>query len=256
MLSSALTYPVSACAFKAALSKLWQEWQKRQNPNFCPGRVVSFSGTGTQFKHCESVWNPHLGSLPAGGQNFLDKNWTTLRIFGMYVLRTFFRLNRVLPEDYCKEDPCNFPWDGELARNWPRVDTNFWATPCTKSCPSAFMLFSSTKLVPNPAGWGGSWPRVGHGLPTFRRENLHVEIAWVFLAVVLWQDPIEWRDPSGPLNTWATAFLIEQGTNIQSPLSSETLQNEIYACKTRSDTKSKAWSVSRTRSERDTKLHN
>ena len=23
----------------------------------------------------------------------------------------------VLPEDYCKEDPCNFPWDGELAKN-------------------------------------------------------------------------------------------------------------------------------------------
>ena len=23
--------------------------------------------------------------------------------------------NQVLPEDYCKEDPCNFPWGGELA---------------------------------------------------------------------------------------------------------------------------------------------
>ena len=25
--------------------------------------------------------------------------------------------SRVLPEDYCKEDPCNFPWGGELARS-------------------------------------------------------------------------------------------------------------------------------------------
>ena len=30
-------------------------------------------------------------------------------------------LARVLPEDYCKEDPCNFPWGRELARSWPRV---------------------------------------------------------------------------------------------------------------------------------------
>ena len=29
---------------------------------------------------------------------------------------------RVLPEDYCKEDPCNFPWDGELAWNWPTFE--------------------------------------------------------------------------------------------------------------------------------------
>ena len=28
----------------------------------------------------------------------------------------------VLPEDYCTKDPCNFLWDGEFVRNWPRVD--------------------------------------------------------------------------------------------------------------------------------------
>ena len=27
------------------------------------------------------------------------------------------RRDRVLPEDCCKEDPCNFPWGGELARS-------------------------------------------------------------------------------------------------------------------------------------------
>ena len=26
-------------------------------------------------------------------------------------------LLQVLPEDYCKEDPCNFPWGEELARS-------------------------------------------------------------------------------------------------------------------------------------------
>ena len=30
---------------------------------------------------------------------------------------------RLLPKDYCKEDPCNFPCDGATkVRNWPRVD--------------------------------------------------------------------------------------------------------------------------------------
>ena len=30
---------------------------------------------------------PHFGSLPSGGPKFPDKNWTILRIFGMYVLK-------------------------------------------------------------------------------------------------------------------------------------------------------------------------
>ena len=32
-------------------------------------------------------------------------------------------LKKVLPEDCCKEDPCNFSWEGEWVRNWPRVDS-------------------------------------------------------------------------------------------------------------------------------------
>ena len=43
-----------------------------------------------------------------------------LNLFGAI---SFCRAGSVwlLPEDYCKEDPCNFPWGGELARSWPRV---------------------------------------------------------------------------------------------------------------------------------------
>ena len=60
--------------------------------------------------------------------------------------------NRVLPEDYCKEDPCNIPWDGELAMIDQEL-TNFWATLCTISCPGDFVQFSSyQERVQNPAG--------------------------------------------------------------------------------------------------------
>ena len=31
--------------------------------------------------------------------------------------RDEFLTDWVLPEDYCKEDLCNFPWDGKMARN-------------------------------------------------------------------------------------------------------------------------------------------
>ena len=49
----------------------------------------------------------------------------------------------------------------------------------------------------------------------------------------------------------ATAFLCEQGKNRDASLLSETLQNEMHACKTREDKKIQAWSASRKRSERD-----
>ena len=67
----------------------------------------------------------------------------------------------------------------------------------------------------------------------------------------------------GGISHWAakaTAFLCEQGKNRDAPLLSETLQNKIHACKTRS-----AWKIQgmvsiqneiRTRSERATNLHN
>ena len=44
-------------------------------------------------------------------------------VFKKFVQKMFLRIfrsleaARVLPEDYCKEDPCNFPWGGELARS-------------------------------------------------------------------------------------------------------------------------------------------
>ena len=46
-------------------------------------------------------------------------------------------------------------------------------------------------------------------------------------------------------------FLCEQGKNRDASTLSETLQNEMHACKTKSDKKSKAWSASKMRSERD-----
>ena len=49
--------------------------------------------------------------------------------------------------------------------------------------------------------------------------------------------------------TFAQSYSVS--TNIDAPLLSETLQNEMHACKRDQIKKSKAWSTSRTRSERD-----
>ena len=60
-----------------------------------------------------------------------------------------------LPEDYCKEDPCNFPWDGELARNWPRVD-QLLSNSVHQILPWRFRtvcLLSYQERVQNPVGW-------------------------------------------------------------------------------------------------------
>ena len=68
--------------------------------------------------------NKHLGAdfhdpnsrtsiTPGGAQKLRAENFRALIFRSLY--------NRVLPEDYCKEDPCNFPWGGELARSRPRV---------------------------------------------------------------------------------------------------------------------------------------
>ena len=55
-----------------------------------------------------------------------------------------FAMCGALPEDYCKEDPsCNFACDGELARNWPRVEANFRPTLCVESRLGDFVLFFS-----------------------------------------------------------------------------------------------------------------
>ena len=60
--------------------------------------------------------------------------------------------NRVLAEDYCKEDPGNLLWDGELASNRPRVD-QLLSNSVYKSCPSDFgLFFSFQERVRNPAG--------------------------------------------------------------------------------------------------------
>ena len=81
------TYPVSAGAFKQALSNLWpQKTKKTKNWNFRPGRLGRFSVGGKKFKHSKNTEIPHLRSLPSGGQKFRDKNWTIFRIFGIYVL--------------------------------------------------------------------------------------------------------------------------------------------------------------------------
>ena len=43
-------------------------------------------------------------------------------VFSMRSDHVVFYITRVLPEDYFKDDPCNFPWDGELVKNRARVD--------------------------------------------------------------------------------------------------------------------------------------
>ena len=105
--------------------------------------------------------------------------------------RVFGRHDRVLPEDYCKEDPCNFPWGGELARSWPRVGqllTNSHQL-CVQNLALALVCcFSWTKST-YKIRLARSWPEVRHGLPTFDTSIFRVEIAGVFIAVVLWQHP-------------------------------------------------------------------
>ena len=74
---------------------------------------------------------------------------------------------RVLPEDYCKEDPCNLIKKGwgvgeELTKSWPTfeqlwVQNLAWAfSYCFSPTESAYKIRLAR-----------SWPRVGHGLPTF-----------------------------------------------------------------------------------------
>ena len=52
-----------------------------------PGGSGVSREVGQKFKHYKNAEAPHLGSLPLGGQKFPDKNWTMIRIFGIYVLR-------------------------------------------------------------------------------------------------------------------------------------------------------------------------
>ena len=83
----------------------------------------------------------------------------------------FLRENRVLPEDHCKEDPCSFPWCGELARSWPKVGqllTNSVYKILLGRFLTVFPTKSAYKIQP-----ARSWQRVGHGLQTFD-TNIYV----------------------------------------------------------------------------------
>ena len=53
--------------------------QKTKNLNFLSlGGLGASREVGQKFKYRKSTEIPHLGSLPSGGQNLPDKNWTTI----------------------------------------------------------------------------------------------------------------------------------------------------------------------------------
>ena len=104
--------------------------------------------------------------------------------------------SRVLPEDHCKEDPCNFPWGGVLATSWPRVGQ------LLSNSVYKILLgrLRTVLLIPTKSVYkirlARSWPRTG--VANFWYEHFRVEIAgcssdWV----VLWQHPI-FRIPQFP----------------------------------------------------------
>ena len=108
-------------------------------------------------------------------------------------------ITAVLPEDYCKEDPCT---TSHGVGSWRGVDqelANFWATLRTKSCPGDFVLFFSPAksvykiqpfLLPRAcakSAWLEVDQKLDMGWPTF--DTNIFEIAGAFLAVVLWQHP-------------------------------------------------------------------
>ena len=114
--------------------------------------------------------------------------------------------NWVLPEDYCKKDPCNFNTEtfvSKVGKPCPtlgqflasRICTHSWvwenqyeiaqARFCTQSCSQKLAnSWSTSRQLPTP------W-----------------EVAGVFLAIVLWQFPRKWT-------------LLLDGQNRQSPIAS------------------------------------
>ena len=59
-----------------------------------------------------------------------------------------------LPEDYSKEDPCNFLWDRELARNWPRVGQLLNNSECVQNLTLAiWYCFFLLPRAHTKSGW-------------------------------------------------------------------------------------------------------
>ena len=96
----------------------------------------------------------------------------------------------VWPEDYCKEDPCNFPWNGELARNWPRVG-QLLSNSVYKILPWRFLAVFLLPRARTKSAWLEVDQELDVGCQVWHEHHIfRVEIAGVFLAVVLWQHPI------------------------------------------------------------------
>ena len=96
---------------------------------------------------------------------------------------------RVLPERGLLQGrpllPTGWGAGEELTKSWPTSEQL-----CVQNLALAISCcFSPAKSMYN-IRLVRSWPRVGHGLANFWHEHFRVEIAGVFLAVVLWQHPI------------------------------------------------------------------
>ena len=60
--------------------------------------------------------------------------------------------SQVLPEDFCKEDPCNFPRGGELAMSWPRVG-QLMSNSVEKILPWRFRTVFLLPKARTKSGW-------------------------------------------------------------------------------------------------------